>query len=565
MTSKSPSPSDLILGIDFGSTTSRYTVYHDGAYTSMPAMPSYVGFDNATGHLITGRQAEEKYHLDTSVGVVYNLKEAILKDERFALGTESFLAVALVSQLLRSMKQSAQLMVGRKVTKAILTVPSFFSELHKGALKDAAILTGLTDVSIISEPTAALMGYRHYLSEKKKLERRTVLLLDSGGLTTDATLCDIGPNHLQVVGVFGDNRGGCHLVDEAIVQLITSQLALQGATLSAGDLRKITSVAEGVKIKYDGTPVSLTVPLEGVTRELTLSAESLALAFQPYFAGVAQVYNEVKKQGVVDQVLLIGGPFQSRYIRGHISRHIKEPIMAFPDQGFTVSRGAAIYGCDKTSGPLAGVYDLIPMAVGVEVGKGYFSKIIPQNAKCPSSHTKVFTTDEDNQSRLRINIYQGNRLMTKDCYYLGTILIDNIAPMEKGLPEIQVTLSINEEGLLQVLTYDRLSGARHKKVLSSENRLDDTSKKKIECQLSQYRDPGDYEKKLSLVQVASSWIYRLQAMATISPALRHHMVALTARLKTTPMNYGAVESALGEMICCAEKEWGGRSDRPQEK
>ena len=158
-----PKSSQIIMGIDFGSTISRCCFLKNGELHTLPPIPSYVGFDNNAGKLIVGREAQRKYHLDRQSHVVYNLKQAILKDERFALGPDTFLAVSLVSQLLRQMKQNVESMTGSIITRAIMTVPSFFSELHKGALKDAAMLTGIVDVQLISEPTAALMYYQNIL------------------------------------------------------------------------------------------------------------------------------------------------------------------------------------------------------------------------------------------------------------------------------------------------------------------------------------------------------------------------------------------------------------------
>ena len=503
--------------------------------------------------MIVGREAQIRYHRDQKSHVVYNLKEAILKDERFALGPDTFLAVSLVSELLRVMKQNVQIMTGTTVTRAVMTVPSFFSELHKGALKDAATLTGIVDVQLISEPTAALIYYQSLLSAQKIDEnesKRNVLLLDSGGLTTDATLCQVGPQTFQIRGVHGDNAGGCYQVDRAISQLIaTSLLAETDYSIADIDSRQLQAVSEGVKIQYNCEDVTIDLPLKNRTNsiKMTLKSEALGHRFEKYLDSISRVYQEIKKAGPIDQILLIGGPFQSSYIKDSIKATLAQKVVDLRDYGFVVARGAAIFGQHQAMGSRVGVRDLVPMPIGVEVGRGHFSRIVPPNALCPSSHKKIFTTTEDNQKKIRINIFQGSRLMVKDCYYLGSVVLDDLVLADAGVPEIEVSLDITEEGLLSVRARDLIKNTTQSKVISAENRLDELSKILIQKQLEKYHDVREHRDKINLSDIARSWLYRLESRKNLSPLIVIKKEALKLELERVPVDYEKVKSLLEEI------------------
>lgn len=291
--------------------------------------------------------------------------------------------------------------------------------------------------------------------------------------------------------VHGNNNLGGNIIDNRIRGYIETELSSL-KVLDRADMRTIEAIAEGVKIEYEGNPVTVKIPfLDGKSLDMTIPKAVIEDAYALYLIGLKGIYEAVEPLYSTQAVLLIGGPFESQRLRSLVKAFIRTPIIAYPDMGFTVAKGAHLYAKRLGSKDLGTITDVIPMALGIETGKGYFSQIIPANTPYPHTFKRKFTTSEDYQSSMTIRIYQGNRLLTKDCFYLGSLIIDKLPLLKQGLLEVEVALSTTLEGLLSLEVIDPLNDIRRHITLSAPNRLTDNNKETLIKQLESYRVKRD--------------------------------------------------------------------------
>lgn len=492
----------VVFGIDLGSTYTRAAYYEldTGKCKILPALPSYVGFDEQNQKYISGEEAKRLYY-EGKTNIYYNLKKSVLDD---ALYNDDLhlKSTSLISELIDRLVNEFLNTKDKIIKGIVVTVPSYFSERHRLAICDAVELAGLNVLRVISEPAAAML---HYSRNYPEYNCGTFLLIDSGGLTTDACLCKVKPGIISVIGNYGDNRCGGFLIDQYILKHLVD-------THSSHD-HKLEEIAENIKINFNSAhDVNYTFN----NQNYFFAANIIRQAYQTYIERLVKVYANSIKTDNVEKVLLIGGPFNSQYLVNTLKKQLdsnkKEVSIAF-DSGYSAARGAARHAADllKNNSDTTVISETTPMTIGIEIDQGVFAPIIPAGAKIPCKYTHMFTTTEDNQKNVVLKLYQGehNVLTTNQCTYLGSVSIDlDNAP--RGIPILQVTLSINVNGILSIHVKDDCGNVKEF-VVSASNRL----KKQEKDYISQYLSKFRHSKNIIYVQI-NELLDKIKAKPVIS-------------------------------------------------
>ncbi len=372
------------------------------------------------------------------------------------------------SYILIAMKEIAETYLGESITEAIITVPAYFDDAQRQATKDAGRIAGLDVKRIINEPTAAALAYG--------LDSRggTIVVYDLGGGTFDVSVLEISEGVFNVKATGGDTHLGGEDFDRMLIDMLSKEFqASHGLDLREDrmSLQRLREAAERAKHELSSSlETEINVPFIATTAsgpvhlERTLRRSELDILVRPLIdRTIAACRNTLKDAGVevsaVDEVVLVGGmtrmPAVQEAVRNYFERAPAKTVN--PDE--VVAFGAALQGA-ALGGDIDEVLllDVTPLSIGVETGGGVFTKLIPRNTTIPTQKSEIFTTSVDNQSFVPIHVLQGEREMALDNRSLASFELTGIPPAPRGVPKIQVTFSINAEGLLSVEAVDQGTG-----------------------------------------------------------------------------------------------------------
>ncbi|MFU2157526.1 MULTISPECIES: molecular chaperone DnaK [Caldisericum] len=486
-----------IIGIDLGTSNSAAAVMIGGKPTIIPAaegpsvagktVPSVVAFTK-DGQILVGEPARRQATINPE-GTITGIKRKMGTKEKIKVFDKEYTPEQIAAFILQKIKKDAEAFLGEKVEKAVITVPAYFNDDQRQATKNAGEIAGLEVVRLVNEPTAAAFAYGLDRSDKEL----KILVFDFGGGTLDVTIMDFGGGVFQVKATAGDTQLGGRDMDEALVNYILEEFKRDTGIDLRNDkmaMVRIREAAEKAKIELSSvleTQINLpfitadaTGPKHLVMNITRAKLESLVEPIVKRCAGPLE--QAIKDAGLtpqqIDRIILVGGPTKMPIVQKFVADYIGRQPERGIDPMECVAMGAAIQaGIIEGEVKNVVLVDVVPISLGIETLGGIFTKMIERNTPIPTSKTQIFTTAADNQTSVEIHILQGERPLAKDNLSLGRFILDGIPPAPRGVPQIEVTYAVDENGILHVTAKDLATGKEQKVTVTNSNKL---SKEEIE-------------------------------------------------------------------------------------
>jgi len=498
-----------IIGIDLGTSNSAAAIIIGGKPTIIPAaegvslggktVPSYVAFTK-DGQLLVGEPARRQMTLNPE-RTITAIKRKMGTNYRVRIDDKEYTPEQISAFILQKIKKDAEAYLGERVEKAVITVPAYFNDNQRQATKDAGKIAGLEVVRLINEPTAAAFAYGLNKSEKEL----KIIVFDFGGGTLDVTIMDFGEGVFQVVSTSGDTQLGGRDMDEALLNYVVDDFRKETEVDLLKDpkaLPRLREAVEKAKIELSSvleTEINLpfiTVvnnePKHLVKRVTRALLEQLVRPIVDKCRGPLQQALEDAKLSPndIDNIILVGGPTRMPIVQKFIENFFGKPPERGVDPMECVAIGAAIQ-----AGILEGsvkqeivLQDVTPLTLGIETLGGIFTKMIDRNSPIPIKKTQTFTTAADNQTSVEIHILQGERPLAKDNVSLGRFILDGIPPAPRGVPKIEVTYEIDENGILHVTAKDLATNKSQNITVTQAVRLSEEEVEKMKKEAEKFAE-----------------------------------------------------------------------------
>ena len=515
-----------IIGIDLGTTNSCVAVMEGGKPTVIAnaegsrTTPSVVAFTK-DGERLVGQVAKRQAVTNPDRTVI-SIKREMGTGYKVNIDGKQYTPQDISAMILTKMKETAESYLGEKVTQAVITVPAYFNDSQRQATKDAGRIAGLEVLRIINEPTAASLAYG-----LDKEENQKILVYDLGGGTFDVSILDIGDGVFEVLSTNGNTRLGGDDFDQRIIDYVAEQFKKEnGIDLKQDKIaaQRLKEAAEKAKIELSGTTTA-NINLPFITADATgpkhLDITLTQAKFNELTADLVEATIEPMRKALKDaqlsvdqisKVILVGGSTRIPAVQEAVKKITgKEPFKGInPDE--CVAIGAAIQG-----GVLGGevkdvlLLDVTPLSLGLETEGHIFTKLIERNTTIPTSKSQVFSTAADGQTTVEIHVLQGERQMAYDNKTLGRFQLTGIAPAPRGVPQIEVTFSIDNNGIVNVSAKDKATGNEQQITITASTNL---SEEEINQRVKEAEQYAEQDKKrreeVETLNHADSLIYETE-------------------------------------------------------
>ena len=496
------------IGIDLGSTLSEVAIIENGK----PVVVVNEEGSRTTPSVIMIKNGERKVGAAANRQKVVNPKETVVLIKRFMGGTydeikehikhvqydvvnrngvprvsiegREYSPEELSSMILQKMKKIAEDYTGETITDAVITVPAFFNDAQRQATKQAGELAGLNVLRIIAEPTAALLASNIDMKKGGKY-----MVVDYGGSTLDNSVADISDGVVEILSSYGDVYLGGSDLDKIVAQWLVDVCKEQNGVDITNDsqaMSRVIEAAEKAKIELSSSPsAEINIPYIGVKDNTpfhltaTLTKAKFEQMIAPYVDKVINCGKEALKKANInasdlDGILLVGGSCRIPYVQERLTSEFGTKLIKSANLDLAVAEGAAIQANTIVGGSNASdilLLDVTPLTLGIETMGGVMTTLVEANTTIPCERKQIFTTAASNQTSVQIHVLQGERPMAKDNKSLGIFSLDGIMPAPRGVPQIEVSFSLDANSILTVSATDKATGKEQHITIENKNSL----------------------------------------------------------------------------------------------
>jgi len=499
-----------IIGIDLGTSNSAASYMEAGKPKMIPsaegttlvggkAFPSYVAFTK-DGELLVGEPARRQAVANPE-GTVSAAKRKMGTDYKYKIYGKEYTPQQISAFILQKVKKDAEMYLGDKVEKAVITVPAYFSDAQRQATKDAGAIAGLEVIRLVNEPTAASLAYG---LDKMQGKDQQVLVFDFGAGTLDVTIMNFGQGVFEVRSTSGDTQLGGTDMDEVLINYVAGEFKRDNRIDLKSDKMAVQRVKEAVekaKIELSSaleTEINLpfiTATDEGpkhllikITR--TKLEELVKSIVERCRQSVEQALSDAKLSPTeIEKVILVGGPTRMPIVQKFIENIFGQKIARGVDPMECVAMGAGIQGAilgGETEVKDVLLLDVTPLTLGIETLGSVMTPLIERNTTIPTSKSQVFSTAAENQTSVEIHVLQGERPMAGDNRTLGRFILDGIPPSPRGIPQVEVVFDLDANGILTVTAKDKATNRSQNIIIKDSSALSKDEIEKMKKQAEQF-------------------------------------------------------------------------------